>query len=187
MVRKTILCTSQLIGCKGHLWNEMTCSVSSVMLNTTILYYTLTDCSLVFRQHLHFFSSSISDHHQYSFHLPTEGWPDEVGLDGWLNAEVLCPERVTHFCINLSWCGVTLLVFPLSQTVMLVLMCVQHVFSDVRRVILKKGPSGLGFNIVGGEEEEGIFVSYILPGGPADVSGDLHKGDQLLSVSTVYH
>ena len=60
-----------------------------------------------------------------------------------------------------------------------------HVFSDVRRVILKKGPSGLGFNIVGGEEDEGIFVSYILPGGPADVSGSLHKGDQLLSVRTV--
>lgn len=57
--------------------------------------------------------------------------------------------------------------------------------SDVRRVILKKGPSGLGFNIVGGEEEEGIFVSYILPGGPADVSGDLHKGDQLLSVKGI--
>jgi len=57
----------------------------------------------------------------------------------------------------------------------------------VRRVVLKKGPSGLGFNIVGGEEDEGIFVSFILPGGPADVSGDLHKGDQLLSVSAVEH
>jgi len=57
-----------------------------------------------------------------------------------------------------------------------------YVFSEVRRVTLKKGPSGLGFNIVGGEEDEGIFVSYIMPGGPADVSGQLHKGDQLLSV-----
>jgi len=61
------------------------------------------------------------------------------------------------------------------------------VFSDARRVILKKGSSGLGFNIVGGEENEGIFVSYILPGGPADVSGNLHKGDQLLSVSKLSH
>ena len=59
-----------------------------------------------------------------------------------------------------------------------------NVFSDVRRVILKKGQSGLGFNIVGGEEDEGIFVSYILPGGQADISGQLHKGDQLLSVSS---
>jgi len=60
-----------------------------------------------------------------------------------------------------------------------------YIFRDVRRVILKKGSSGLGFNIVGGEEDEGIFVSYILPGGSADVGGELHKGDQLLSVSTL--
>lgn len=59
------------------------------------------------------------------------------------------------------------------------------VVSDVRRVVLKKGPSGLGFNIVGGEEDEGIFVSYLLPGGPADVSGAVHIGDQLLSVSSI--
>jgi len=71
--------------------------------------------------------------------------------------------------------------------VVVVVVYLMYVFSDVRRVILKKGPSGLGFNIVGGEEDEGIFVSYILPGGPADVSGDLHKGDQLLSVSTVHY
>jgi len=62
-----------------------------------------------------------------------------------------------------------------------------YIFRDVRRVILKKGSSGLGFNIVGGEEDEGIFVSYILPGGSADVGGELHKGDQLLSVSTLSH
>jgi len=59
------------------------------------------------------------------------------------------------------------------------------VFSEARRVVLKKGPSGLGFNIVGGEEDEGIFVSYILPSGPADVSGAIHIGDQLVSVSAV--
>lgn len=47
---------------------------------------------------------------------------------------------------------------------------------------LAKGPSGLGFNIVGGEDGEGIFVSYISPGGVADLSGLLNKGDQLLQV-----
>ncbi len=46
-----------------------------------------------------------------------------------------------------------------------------------------KGMSGLGFNIVGGEDGEGIFVSFILAGGPADLGGELHRGDQLLSVS----
>ena len=38
---------------------------------------------------------------------------------------------------------------------------------------LTKGPAGLGFNIVGGEDGEGIFISFILAGGPADVSGQV--------------
>ena len=48
---------------------------------------------------------------------------------------------------------------------------------------VRKGSSGLGFNIVGGEDNEGIFVSFVLAGGPADISGDLRRGDRLLSVS----
>ena len=42
-----------------------------------------------------------------------------------------------------------------------------------RQVSLTKGPAGLGFNIVGGEDGEGIFISFILAGGPADVSGQV--------------
>ena len=42
-----------------------------------------------------------------------------------------------------------------------------------RNVSLTKGPAGLGFNIVGGEDGEGIFISFILAGGPADVSGQV--------------
>ncbi|ESO09358.1 hypothetical protein HELRODRAFT_73781, partial [Helobdella robusta] len=56
---------------------------------------------------------------------------------------------------------------------------------EPRKIILRKGTSGLGFNIVGGEEAEGIFVSFILKGGPADLSGKLHKGDQILSVNGI--
>ena len=55
--------------------------------------------------------------------------------------------------------------------------------SGPRKVIVKKGSSGLGFNIVGGESNEGIFVSFVLAGGPADLSGELRRGDLLLSVS----
>jgi len=51
-------------------------------------------------------------------------------------------------------------------------------------VVLQKGHSGLGFNIVGGEDGEGIFVSFILPGGVADVSGELRPGDQIISVTS---
>jgi len=53
----------------------------------------------------------------------------------------------------------------------------------MRKVIIRKSGSGLGFNIVGGEGGEGIYVSYILPGGAADIGGQLRRGDQLLSVS----
>lgn len=58
-----------------------------------------------------------------------------------------------------------------------------HVISrEPRRVLIHRGSTGLGFNIVGGEDGEGIFISFILAGGPADLSGELHKGDQILSV-----
>ncbi|XP_024081695.1 disks large 1 tumor suppressor protein isoform X4 [Cimex lectularius] len=56
---------------------------------------------------------------------------------------------------------------------------------EPRTIVLNKGNSGLGFNIVGGEDGEGIFVSYILAGGPADLAGDLKRGDQILSVNGV--
>ena len=52
-------------------------------------------------------------------------------------------------------------------------------------MVLNKGSSGLGFNIVGGEDGEGIFISFILAGGPADLSGELRRGDQILSVNGV--
>uniref|UniRef100_A0A3Q0S0C8 Discs large MAGUK scaffold protein 3 n=1 Tax=Amphilophus citrinellus TaxID=61819 RepID=A0A3Q0S0C8_AMPCI len=55
---------------------------------------------------------------------------------------------------------------------------------EPRKVVLHKGSTGLGFNIVGGEDGEGIFVSFILAGGPADLSGELRRGDRILSVST---
>ncbi|CAN0296377.1 unnamed protein product [Lampetra fluviatilis] len=56
---------------------------------------------------------------------------------------------------------------------------------EARRVVLHKASSGLGFNIVGGEDGEGIFVSFILAGGPADLSGELRRGDQILSVNGI--
>ncbi|XP_064879933.1 disks large homolog 2 isoform X11 [Oncorhynchus nerka] len=56
---------------------------------------------------------------------------------------------------------------------------------DPRRMVLHKGSTGLGFNIVGGEDGEGIFVSFILAGGPADLSGELRRGDQILSVNSI--
>ena len=50
---------------------------------------------------------------------------------------------------------------------------------------MQKSAAGLGFNIVGGEDGEGIFVSFILSGGPADLSGQVRRGDKILSVNGV--
>lgn len=57
--------------------------------------------------------------------------------------------------------------------------------SEPRTITIQKGPQGLGFNIVGGEDGQGIYVSFILAGGPADAGGELKRGDQLMSVNNV--
>ncbi|XP_029454621.1 synaptojanin-2-binding protein [Rhinatrema bivittatum] len=54
---------------------------------------------------------------------------------------------------------------------------------------LKRGPSGLGFNIVGGTDQQyicndsGIYVSRIKEDGAAAVDGRLQEGDQILAVN----
>jgi len=59
----------------------------------------------------------------------------------------------------------------------------EDIARTARSVVLLKGTTGLGFNIVGGEDGEGIFISFILAGGPADASGHLRRGDQIISVN----
>ena len=49
---------------------------------------------------------------------------------------------------------------------------------EPRAVALARGRNGLGFNIVGGEDADGIFISFILAGSPADTCGELRRGDQ---------
>ncbi|XP_045447635.1 disks large 1 tumor suppressor protein [Melitaea cinxia] len=56
---------------------------------------------------------------------------------------------------------------------------------QARVVELEKGPAGLGFNIVGGEDGHGIYVSFLLAGGPAERSARLRRGDRLLAVNDV--
>lgn len=58
-------------------------------------------------------------------------------------------------------------------------------YRAVHVVTLNKGPSGFGFNIVGGEESEGIFISYVSEGGPAYNNGELRKGDRIRSVNGI--
>lgn len=56
---------------------------------------------------------------------------------------------------------------------------------EPRLVELIKGRGGLGFNIVGGEDAEGIFISFILAGSPADTCGELRRGDQIITVNDI--
>ncbi|AWP16116.1 putative synaptojanin-2-binding protein [Scophthalmus maximus] len=56
---------------------------------------------------------------------------------------------------------------------------------------LKRGPAGLGFNIVGGvdqpyvDNDSGIFVSKIKEDGAAALDGRLEEGDKILAINGV--
>lgn len=55
-----------------------------------------------------------------------------------------------------------------------------------RVVELPKTEEGLGFNVMGGKEQNSpIYISRIIPQGVADRHGGLKRGDQLLSVNGV--
>ncbi|KAM9294247.1 synaptojanin-2-binding protein-like [Gastrophryne carolinensis] len=59
----------------------------------------------------------------------------------------------------------------------------------VEEIQLTRGPSGLGFNIVGGTDQQyvshdsGIYVSSIKENGAAAVDGRLQEGDRILEVN----
>jgi len=55
-----------------------------------------------------------------------------------------------------------------------------------RVVELPKTEEGLGFNVMGGKEQNSpIYISRIIPGGVADRMGGLKRGDQLIAVNGV--
>lgn len=87
----------------------------------------------------------------------------------WLKQHLVCLRHLEK-CIR-------------TQCVEWINIIILFLYREPRKIILHKGSTGLGFNIVGGEDGEGIFVSFILAGGPADLSGELQRGDQILSVS----
>ncbi|KAJ0008699.1 hypothetical protein NQD34_016114 [Periophthalmus magnuspinnatus] len=66
-----------------------------------------------------------------------------------------------------------------------------HSSSKVLDIKLKRGPSGLGFNIVGGVDQQyvvndtGIYVSKIKEDGSAAEDGRLQEGDKILAINGV--
>ncbi|XP_061650083.1 synaptojanin-2-binding protein isoform X2 [Phyllopteryx taeniolatus] len=63
--------------------------------------------------------------------------------------------------------------------------------SNTVDIKLKRGPAGLGFNIVGGVDQQdvvndcGIYVSKLKEDGAAAVDGRLQEGDRILAINGV--
>ncbi|KAM4541963.1 synaptojanin-2-binding protein [Odontesthes bonariensis] len=61
-------------------------------------------------------------------------------------------------------------------------------FVDIK---LKRGPAGLGFNIIGGVDQQcfvndnGIYVSKIREDGAAALDGRLEEGDKILTINGI--
>ncbi|KAM7403539.1 hypothetical protein PAMA_004138 [Pampus argenteus] len=66
-----------------------------------------------------------------------------------------------------------------------------HSSPNVVDIKLKRGPAGLGFNIVGGVDQQyvvndcGIYVSKIKEDGAAGLDGRLQEGDKILAINGV--
>ncbi|CAB3410323.1 unnamed protein product [Caenorhabditis bovis] len=88
---------------------------------------------------------------------------------------ILRPSSVQDF--NRSYDSQSHLTYPQNTRVAIPL--------EPRAVTLYKGQNGLGFNIVGGEDNEPIYISFVLPGGVAELSGNVKTGDVLLEVNGV--
>ncbi|XP_076830582.1 synaptojanin-2-binding protein [Brachyhypopomus gauderio] len=64
-----------------------------------------------------------------------------------------------------------------------------HTTSTALDIHLKRGPAGLGFNIVGGVDQQyvmndsGIYVAKIKENGAAAQDGQLQEGDKILAIN----
>uniref|UniRef100_A0A1A8HX68 Synaptojanin-2-binding protein n=2 Tax=Nothobranchius TaxID=28779 RepID=A0A1A8HX68_NOTKU len=66
-----------------------------------------------------------------------------------------------------------------------------HSSRDALEIKLRRGPAGLGFNIIGGVDQQyvvndnGIYVSKIKQDGAAAQDGRLQEGDKILSINGI--
>lgn len=95
-------------------------------------------------------------------------------FEPWLKCPFLKGARVSHIKAP-SLFQATVAAFTASEG-----------HAHPRVVELPKTDEGLGFNIMGGKEQNSpIYISRVIPGGVADRHGGLKRGDQLLSVNGV--
>nr|CAD2179327.1 unnamed protein product [Meloidogyne enterolobii] len=104
-------------------------------------------------------------------HLPSPMVGGSVGGGGTLPRQT-----ASHYPSQIQSSGVKFTQSPTSMV---------EPSRQPRWVTLRKNEYGLGFNIVGGEDGEPIYISHIMPGGAADLNGNIRKGDVLLQVNDV--
>lgn len=96
---------------------------------------------------------------------------------GWLQC-------LSMWCFPSRFSSVLFFILVLQATVAAFAASEGH--SHPRVVELPKTEEGLGFNVMGGKEQNSpIYISRIIPGGVAERHGGLKRGDQLLSVNGV--
>lgn len=92
------------------------------------------------------------------------------------------PYVTTNLCLAVT----ILLFFPSFLKATVAAFAASEGHSHPRVVELPKTEEGLGFNVMGGKEQNSpIYISRIIPGGVAERHGGLKRGDQLLSVNGV--
>ncbi|KAG2456129.1 LIN7B protein, partial [Polypterus senegalus] len=102
-------------------------------------------------------------------------WETGIIPTAWKMGRVIAWIVATTGGYHCSWCWATVAAFAASEG-----------HAHPRVVELPKTEEGLGFNIMGGKEQNSpIYISRVIPGGVADRHGGLKRGDQLLSVNGV--
>lgn len=96
-------------------------------------------------------------------------------MSGFCPTNLLITKLLSEFCRASATAKATVAAFAASEG-----------HAHPRVVELPKTEEGLGFNVMGGKEQNSpIYISRIIPGGVADRHGGLKRGDQLLSVNGV--
>ncbi|XP_015274377.1 PREDICTED: protein lin-7 homolog A-like [Gekko japonicus] len=116
--------------------------------------------------------------------LRVSQWNHMIAFSKTLNCRLWKVYQYMHETINVNGCPEFRARATAKATVAAFAASEGH--SHPRVVELPKTDEGLGFNVMGGKEQNSpIYISRIIPGGVAERHGGLKRGDQLLSVNGV--
>ncbi|OAF71108.1 PDZ domain-containing protein 11 [Intoshia linei] len=93
-----------------------------------------------------------------------------IATEKFINLSIIIIESIMDGCFM-----ATIAAFAASQ-----------MYSHPRLVTIKRSNDNLGFNITGGSEQNSpIFISRIIPNSCADISAELRRGDQIISINGI--